>query len=310
MKILVTGGAGFIGSHLTRALLDKGHKVSVVDSFQNFAGYDFFENFDYRKNLIKGAKLYRTKASDPSVWKEKYEVVAHLAALPVIIPKRGDFYKINIQETEKVLRLARKNGVRRFLFMSSIYAQGNYPGHPYEEDMPLDPIDLYGTSKAVGEFLTRFFFGDREWVAIRTAGVFGFGDHNNRVFQLIVEKYQRLPQLFLSKNTSRIFVYIDDLVEGIVRATELKVSHEVFNIASGVVTLEDFAKEVKKYFPKLTWKLREQSKGEIIVGPASIEKAKKILGYQPKYTLRRAVKEYVRKVKRYRDTRFKEPKEK
>lgn len=299
MKILVTGGAGFIGSHLTRALLDKGHKVTVVDSFQNFSGYDFYESFDYREKLIKGAKFYRTKASDPSVWKDKYEVVAHLAALPVIMPKKGDFFKENIRETEKVLRLAKKNGTRRFFFMSSIYAHGSFKGKPYSEDMPLEPTDLYGSSKAVGEHLVRYLFFDREWIIARTAGIIGFGDHNNRVFQLIVEKHSKIPQLLITKGVKRIFIYIDDLVDGIVKTIDAKVKNEAFNIAAGVVTLDEFAKEVKKYMPDLSWKLRDVPKGELIIGPASIEKAKKMLGFKPKFTLELAVREYIKKFRKY-----------
>lgn len=300
MKILVTGGTGFIGSHLTHALLERGHKVTVVDNFSNFSGGDFFENFDYRKKLIRGAKLIRSKASDKSVWSNgSYEVVAHLAALPVIIPKKGSFYETNIVEMEKVLKAAKKTGTRRFLFMSSIYAYGHYRGKPYREDMSFEPIDLYGASKAVGEQLTRFFFHGHEWVTVRTAGIVGFGDHNNRVFQLIVEKYKKLPKLVLTKKVKRIFVYIDDLVDGIIRGVESNVKNESFNIAGGVTTLEKFAKEAKKYLPDLRWSKRDVPEGEMCIGPASCEKAKMLLGFKPKYDLKRAVKEYVKEYKEF-----------
>jgi len=299
MKILVSGGAGFIGSHLTRALLDRGHKVTIVDAFVNYAGGDFYESFDYRKKLIKGAKLFKTRASDKKVWGSGYEVVAHLAALPIIFPKKGDFYKENILETEKVASFAKKSGTRRFLFMSSIYAQGSYRGIPYSEDMPLEPTDLYGASKGAGEQMVRFFFFDREWEIVRTAGIVGFGDHNRRVFQLIVEKHPGLPQLTLTRGVVRIFVYIDDLVDGIVSAIETKTKNEVFNIAGGVTTLDEFAKEVKKYIPNLEWKLRDAPKGELIIGPANISKARKILGFKPKFTLETAVKEYIKKFRKY-----------
>lgn len=299
MKVLVTGGAGFIGSHLSAALIHRGHEVVVVDSFVNYAGGDFKENLHYRKKLIEGARLFRAETSDPNAWRTKFDVVVHLAGIPVINPKKGDFFKINVQEMEKVLILARENGTRRFIFMSSIYAYGKYRGKPYREDFPLEPVNEYGISKAVGEYLMRLFFFDREWIAIRTAGIVGFGDHNNRVFQLIVEKYSKVPKLTLTRGVQRLFIYIDDLVDGVVKSVESETANEAFNITAGVVTLEDFAKEVKKYFPNLTWVLRDMPKGELLIGPASIEKAKKLLGFRPKYNLRGAVSEYVRKVKEF-----------
>lgn len=295
MKILITGGAGFIGSHLARALFKKRHQVSIADPFVNFSGGDFFKNFSYRQKLISEAKLFRTLASDSKVWKDNYEVVVHLAGIPVISPKKGDFFKINIAETEKVLKKARKTLVRRFVFMSSIYAYGHYSGRPYSENLPLEPVEPYGITKAIGEYLTKFFFFDREWITIRTAGVFGPGDHNNRVFQLILENQQ---PLFLTKKTKRIFIYIDDLIAGLVKAIEAKVKNEAFNLTSGICTLEEFAKVAKKYLPDLQWRERERPKGELVVGQVDINKAKKLLLFKPKFTLEEGIKDYFRKIKK------------
>lgn len=299
MNILVTGGAGFIGSHLTCELLKRGHKVSVVDILCNFAGRDFSENISYRKGLIKGAEFIRGKSSSRSFWKKKFEVVVHLAGIPVISPKKGDFYTYNIQETDKVLRIARDTGVRRLVFISSIYAYGHYRGSPYREDMSLEPHDQYGISKAVGEYLTRYYFCDREWGIIRTAGVYGFGDHNPRIARLVIELHSQLSQMFITRGVARNFIYIDDLIDGMVRVIESPVLNNAFNLVTETVTLEEFIERVKKYVPTLAFKFRVAPKDELFIGPVDINKAKKLLGFNPKFSLDKGMQEYIKKIKEF-----------
>lgn len=293
MNILITGGAGFIGSHLTAKLVALGYNVTIVDSFTNFSTGDFNLNFNYRKKLIKGAKLIINNASHHSVWKQKYEIIIHLAAIPVINPKSGDFFRVNVLETDRVLQKAKKNGVRKVIFTSSIYAYGSYRGKPYKEEFSLEPEDRYGLSKAFGEYLVRKHFFNREWVIIRTAGVFGFGDHNRRISQRIIENNHQSSKLFLTKGAKRSFIYISDLVDSLVKAVESGVKNEVFNITGYSVLLEEFAHEAKRYFPDLQWDLREIPQGEISIGPADIKKAQKLLNFKLNYSIKKGIKDYI-----------------
>ena len=298
MNILITGGAGFIGSHLTEKLIAKGYSVTIVDSFTNFSTGDFKLNLDYRKKLIKGAKLIKSSASNQLVWKDKYTILVHLAAIPIVNPKYGDFFKVNVWETDKVLKQALNNDIRRVLFPSSIYVYGSYRGRSYEEDFPLEPEDNYGLSKAFGEYLVRKYFLNREWIIVRTAGVFGFGDHNWRVSQRIIEKNHNMFSLEISKETKRSFIYIDDLVDGLVKVIETPVNNEVFNMTGDTILLEEFAKESREYLPGLSWNLRDKPKNETVIGPASTKKAQQLLGFQIKYSIRDGIKKYIQVMQR------------
>ena len=152
MKVLLTGGAGFIGSHLLERLLARGDDVAVIDDFN-----DYYDPAIKRRNLPSGGfRLYERdiRQSPDLVAREKPEVVIHLAARAGVRPSIADpalYESVNVGGTLTLLEACRRNGVGRFLFASSssVYGNGKVPFS--ESDEPLTPISPYGISKLVGE---------------------------------------------------------------------------------------------------------------------------------------------------------------
>ena len=311
-KVLITGGCGFIGSFLSRELLKQGCELLLFDAFINYidpftSNYQHFLNARMRDVLgkvkIERGDIRVQKRMQQLMIEWKPDAVVHLAALPGA--KESTAYptealQINVDGTLSVLEGVKACGsVKRFIFTSSSFVYGNFKRPIADEEHPTDPIDVYGGSKLTGEVLTRSYSRQHgfEHVVIRPSAVYGFGDCNRRVTQQLIENAMNGKPLVLHDGgrSSIDFSYVTDVADGFARALRTPAAaNQTFNITRGNArTVLDFATEVKKHFPnaQLVEKPPDTSRPER--GTLSIEKARKLLGYDPKIDIEQGIKEYV-----------------
>ncbi len=240
MKILVTGGAGFIGSHIVDRFVQEGYEVAVVDNLST----------GKRRHVNRAAKFYRTDIR--SWWlervfrRERPVIVCHQAAqMDVRRSVQAPMFdaETNILGTLNVLRHAIKYGVRKVLFASSGGAVYGEPEKlPVAEDHPVRPASPYGISKAVGDEYLRYFrdADGLEFVSLRYANVYGprqdpYGEAG--VVGIFTQKMLLGEQPIINGNgrQTRDFVYVDDVVEANVAALN-KAAHGIYNVGTGKET--------------------------------------------------------------------------
>lgn len=295
MRVLVTGGAGFIGSHLVDRLVSENHEVSVLDSFSTGKR----ENLDLVRAsvTVHEADVRDAAAVDRAI--EGCEVVFHEAAVvsvPYSVEHPQETHDVNIQGTLNVLLAARKNHVRRVVFASSAAIYGEEPTLPKTEAMLPEPIAPYGVEKLTSEHYLRTFahlYGV-ETVALRYFNVFGPRQDPSSAYSGVISVFvKRLLAnepivIFGDGLQSRDFVYVADVVEANLRAALAKgVSGRVYNVARGerttLLQLADMLGRVvgKSAAPTLA----AERAGDIRHSQAAIDRAREELGYAPRVAL-------------------------
>lgn len=299
MKILVTGGAGFIGSHLVERLVDDGHEVTVIDCSQ--------ENIENNLHQVKDKiKIIKASITDKFATNGEQDVIVHLAAIADIVPSIQDpltYYHHNVTGTLNVLQSARTLKVKKFIYAASGSCYGDKAPVPTTEDAPINPKYPYALTKWMGEEAAlhwhkvyglpvtslRFFnvYGPRS----RTTGAYGavFG-----VF--LAQKANKKPYTIVGNgHQSRDFTYVSDAVEGIVRAISASAEGKVYNIASGhhisinyLVDLLDSSENGRIHLPKRP--------GEPDITLASISRAIKDLQYNPRVSFVNGVKKMLENI--------------
>jgi UDP-glucose 4-epimerase len=292
---MVTGGAGFIGSHLTERLLNDGHSVTVVDNFST-GRPENLEHLQSHKNLqVRRADISDFNSIQPHF--EGVDWVFHLAALADIVPsieRPLDYHRANVNGTAAVLEASRQVGVKRFLYAASSSCYGLADVFPTPETAPIRPAYPYALTKYLGEQLVlhwglvykmpvvslRLFnvYGPRS----RTSGTYGavFG-----VF--LAQKLAGKPFTVVGDGTqTRDFTFVSDVVEAFVKAGDSEVSGEMFNVGSGgtysVNRLVDLLNGPITHLPKRP--------GEPDCTLADITRIKKSLGWKPKVSFEEGVR--------------------
>lgn len=315
-KILITGGIGFIGYFLTKNLLEKGHEVIIYDAFLNYipplkSHYPYYLKYRLRDlqdkaTVVRGDIRHRGQLIK-TIKEFKPEIIVHLAAIPVATISdqySEDATQINLNGTATVLETIRAvDFVKRFIYASSSFIYGNFVYDPADENHPTSPIDVYGATKLAGEVLTKGF-GKRfgiEYVIVRPSAVYGPTDANQRVTQIFVEKAFRGEPLILENGgKDKVdFTYVTDAAQGLALAClHPQAKNETFNITrSEGRSAEDLAEILKNLVPGTKTIVEKSEKIRPKRGTLDISKAKKILGYQPKYSLEEGMKKYVEFVK-------------
>lgn len=293
-NILVTGGAGFIGSHLTRKLLDLGYKVTVIDDLTEGK----WENLPNHPNL---KKVEGTILSNMNPLARGKDVIFHLAALPRVqrsIKYPLDTHKVNVDGTLNLLLAARDKGIKRFIFSSSSSVYGNQDKLPFVETMKPNPLSPYGLHKLIGEEYCELF--SSLWrlgtISLRYFNVYGPGMNPDGAYANLIPKFIKLiknnktPVINGKGKQTRDFTFIDDVVEANILAARSDLSGEIINIGSGKSISVN---EVAKSLNKLLGKDIKPEHGPAVIEPrftlASNQKARKLLGWKPKVSFNEGI---------------------
>ena len=287
---LVTGGAGFIGSHLSEELLRRGHNVRVADSLitGKRSNLDHIPAVDFREGDLANEAFARGVVAG-------CDYVLHQAAIPSVPRSVKDpitSNRANVDATLNVLVAARDAGVKRLVFAGSSSAYGNTPTLPKSEDMPSNPLSPYALQKVIGEQYLQMFtrlYG-LETVSIRYFNVFGPRQDPTSPYSGVISVFatalleNRPARIYGDGGQTRDFTYVANVVDGVLRACEApKASGEVINVATGGrISLNELYAEMKKIVgATVEPDYQDVRQGDVRDSQAAIDKAKSILGYQP-----------------------------
>ena len=313
-KVLVTGGAGFIGSNLCEALLEKGNKVVCLDNFATGKRENLEELLkDTNFTLIEGDIR---KLEDCLKATKNVDYVLHQAALgsvPRSIKDPITSNDVNVSGFLNMLVASRDNGVKRFVFAASSSTYGDSESMPKVEDIIGKPLSPYAITKYVNELYADIFSNiyGLETIGLRYFNVFGRKQDPNSAYAAVIPKFVsqlmkgESPVINGDGNYSRDFTYIDNVIQANLLSlvtTNEKAINTVYNVAYGVRnTLNDLMGYLKEYLSEFDSKI---SNVAVIYGPkragdiphshASVDKAKENLNYNPHYTLQQGLKEAVK----------------
>ena len=309
--ILVTGGAGFIGSHLADKLLAEGRwRVTVVDDFN-----DFYDPAIKRANIAEHLKRddYRLVAADirdraalARAFRETpFAVVVHLAARAGVRPSLSEpvlYAETNVTGTLNLLELAREHGVKQFVFGSSSSVYGVNAKVPFAEDDPTrQPISPYAATKAAGELLCHTYahlYGLR-CVALRFFTVYGARQRPDLAihkFARLIDEGRPVP-VFGDGTTRRDYTYIDDIVAGVCAAVDYDGSaYEAINLGeSRTVELRELIALLEKELGRRAVIDRQPPQpGDVPQTFADISKARRLLAYDPRTQIEDGIRRFVR----------------
>jgi UDP-glucuronate 4-epimerase len=306
--ILVTGGAGFIGSHLVERLLNMGERVSVVDDFN-----DFYDPNIKRRNIEEASshaccRLYEndirdSTAVDALFSREPIDVVVHLAAWAGVRPsiqKPTLYTDVNIVGTIKLLEAAKKHGCGKFIFGSSSSVYGNNEKVPFHEDDPVDhPISPYAATKRSGELVCHTYshLFALPITCLRFFTVYGprcRPDLAISKFTKLIDDEQPIP-MFGDGSMRRDFTYVDDILDGIIKAIDKCSAFRIYNLGeSKPIVLRDMIQTIADALgKKAIIDPQPEQPGDVTITYADISRAKSELGYNPTMDFRDGIQRYV-----------------
>ncbi len=288
-RYLVTGGAGFIGSHLCRRLAAEGNAVRVLDDLStgkraNLAGIEV----DFIEGDLRDPRLLETALRG-------VDFVLHQAAIASVALSVSQpllEQEVNLVGTLRLLEAARRAGVRRVVFAGSAAAYGNSPASPKREEMRPEPASPYGISKVAGEYYCRIYsevFG-LETVCLRYFNVFGPRQDPASPYSGVISLFARrlllgqAPTIFGDGEQSRDFTYVDDVVEANLRACRAgRARGEIYNIGCGrSTTIRELARRLNRVLgTSIEPRFAPARPGDVRVSLADISRAGAELGYRP-----------------------------
>jgi UDP-N-acetylglucosamine/UDP-N-acetyl-alpha-D-glucosaminouronate 4-epimerase len=289
LNVLVTGGGGFIGSNLARALLARGDEVRILDNFSSGRRGNL-ESLEV--DLVEGdLRSYERVARAV----HGVEVVFHQGALPSVPRSIQDpltSSAVNVEGTLNVLLAARDAGVRRVVFASSSSVYGNAPGMPREESQPVAPLAPYAVSKLAAEqycMVANRVFGV-ETVALRYFNVFGEYQDPSSGYAAVIPKFIRImldgerPTIFGDGETSRDFTHVENIVEANLAAADAPAAAgRVMNVAIGdSITLNELVRTLGRLLDSdIEPEYAAPRAGDVRESLADISLAREVIGYEP-----------------------------
>jgi len=309
MSVLVTGGAGFIGSHLVERLLKDGHRVICLDNFD-----DFYDPAAKRRNLKPALQESRFRLVEGDLrdagllrmifQEEKIEIIVHLAARAGVRPSIQNpllYADVNIRGTMNLLEACREQGVGRFIFASSSSVYGNNPKIPFaEEDAVDNPISPYAATKKAGELIchTYHHLYGLDVACLRYFTVYGPRQRPEMAIHQFTRLIDRGKKVFLFGDGSscRDYTYIDDAIEGTQEALRREHGYEIYNIGGSQTTslLELVHLLEERMGKKALIEHLPAQPGDVGRTFADIRKAKQRLGYQPGVGMAEGLGRFVR----------------
>jgi len=296
---LVTGGAGFIGSHLSEALIGRGHRVRVADNLstgkrrnlEHLPGVEFLEgdlaDFSFATRAVAGMDYVLHQAAIPSVPRSVNDPITSNRA--------------NVDATLNVLVAARDAGVKRLVFAGSSSEYGNAPTLPKHEDMPPSALSPYALQKVMGTEYCRLFtqlYGF-ETVVIRYFNVFGPRQDPSSPYSGVISVFStaliegRRPTIYGDGEQTRDFTYVANVVDGVLRACEApKAPGEAINVACGTrISLNELLRVMNTIVGTSIEPIyKEERAGDVKDSQADIRKAAALLGYKPSVALEQGLR--------------------
>lgn len=307
-SILVTGGAGFIGSHLCERLIKEARRVVCLDNFNDF--YDFRLKEDNLKDLMKNSNFSLIKGDILSLeelekifFENKISKIIHLAALPGV---RTSFFSpqkyidVDIKGTVNLLEMAKKNKISQFIFGSSSSIYGIGSKIPFREDeRNMTTISPYSSSKIAGEIFCKTYSEIYKipMTILRFFTVFGPRQRPEMAihkFTRFIKKEKSIP-VFGCGESFRDYTFVDDIIEGLIKSMEKIFDFEIFNLGnSRTIKLKEMIKILGDRLNK-TPKIQEMPSrpGDVPITLANIEKAKKMLDWEPKTSFLEGIDRFI-----------------
>jgi nucleoside-diphosphate-sugar epimerase len=294
---LVTGGAGFIGSHIASELVANGARVRVIDDLST----------GYSENLAEiGGDIDFVQASvaDETALKralEDVELVFHEAAIPSVprsVENPEQTHIASVDATFSLLLASREKKVRRVIYAASSSAYGDQPTLPKVEDMLPDPLSPYAVAKLVGEYYCQVFTRvyNLETISLRYFNVFGPRQDPSSQYSGVISRFiasllsNQKPVIYGDGEQSRDFTYVSDVVEANLKAAETKKGiGSIINIANGQrITLNRLLQEIKELTGKAneTADYQQPRAGDVLHSLADISRARDLLEFEPRVGLR------------------------
>jgi len=303
MSCLVTGAAGFIGSHLCRRLLKEKISVVGIDSFS-----DYYPTWIKEKNILPllKEKKFEFIAKDINELNlkellEKTDYVFHLAAQAGVRASWGQnfsaYIKNNIEATQKILEFSKDSHLKKLIYASSSSVYGFCPELPMSETSPLHPYSPYGVTKLAAEQLCLLYHKNYgvPAISLRLFTVYGPGQRPDMAFHKFFKALAKNKKITVygDGKQTRDFTFIDDVIEAHVASLEKGKVGETYNIGGGV------RKKLEEIFPiiedisqkKIEMKKEERQKGDVLHTFSDIDKAQRDLNYSPQTTLNDGLKE-------------------
>jgi UDP-glucuronate 4-epimerase len=309
-NILVTGGAGFIGSHLCERLIAAGDSVVCLDNFDNF--YDpgikisnveeIVKKFGDRFELITG-DIRNREHLDAVFKKREIQSVVHLAARAGVRPSLADpllYADVNLRGTITLLEACRTFGIKRFVFASSSSVYGENQRIPFsEEDLLIQPISPYGVTKRAGELICypyHYLYG-MEIACLRFFTAYGPRQRPEMAihkFTRLIDQGKKIP-MFGDGSSRRDYTYIDDLIDGILGVLRHHRGYEIYNLGESRTTpLRELIGLIEKTLgKKADIETLESQPGDVSTTYADISKARQRLGYDPHFPLEEGIRRFV-----------------
>ncbi|OGS43996.1 MAG: NAD-dependent dehydratase [Elusimicrobia bacterium RIFOXYD2_FULL_34_15] len=310
MKTIVTGGAGFIGSHIVDLLLSKGHTVTVLDNFSTGRKANL-------NHVLEKVEIIECDISGEGEWQEKFkdiDWVFHLAALADIVPsiqRPEDYFHSNVDGTFNVIQASRKYGIKRFVYTASSSCYGIPDNYPTDESADIRPEYPYALTKRLGEELVMHWakIYDFPALALRLFNVYGPRSRTSGTYGAVFGVF--LAQRLAGKpftvvgdgNQTRDFTFVSDVANAFLTAAESKIVGEIYNVGSGRTVSVNKIVELlcgeKVHIPKRP--------GEPDCTFADINKIKKDLKWEPKVSIEDGVKELLKNIDYWRSAPVWEP---
>ena len=299
MRVLVIGGAGFIGKYLVKSLIENGNVITIFDNFSNSSKKSISHLIDIGAKVIEGDI---TKPDEISDAVKDQEIIIHLAAKISVqesIRNPSETFQVNVDGTKNVLVACEKNGVKKIIIASSAAVYGkSLPDIKLTEESKTNPISPYGESKVKMEQMIKNFIPEHDinCIILRFFNIYGVGqsdEYAGVITKFIKRITQNKPlEIFGDGLQTRDFVSVYDVINSIQNAISND-KNGTYNIATGKsITIRSLAKQmILLSGKKLEIKFAPSKKGEIKHSQADISLAKNNLGYYPKFELREGIKQ-------------------
>lgn len=307
LRAVVTGGAGFIGSHLCERLLALGHDVVCVDNFDSY-----YDPIVKRRNLTVAAGYPRFRLVEADIRDRDFDertglargdVLVHLAARAGVRPSVADpaaYVRVNVEGTVNLLEAARRRGVRHMVVASSSSVYGLTRTLPFREDDPDPaPASPYGASKLAAEFFCRTFHSlyDLPTTCLRFFTVYGPRQRPDMAihsFARLIDEDRPIP-VYGDGSSRRDYTYVDDVIEGVVRAIERPGGFRIYNLGSDrTVELRELIATLERALGKPARVSHQpEQPGDMPITSANIERAARDLGYAPRIMIAEGIRRFV-----------------